>query len=68
MNREKPNRNESGIAVVPYILYDALMERFEHMQRNLRSIAIIAAILAVGLVVSVIKGTGNGNRNNSHAG
>lgn len=65
MNREKPTRDEHDIAVIPYIVYDALMERFERTQKNMRAVATVAAILAVGLVFSVAKGTANGNRNDS---
>ena len=58
-------KEEHDVAVIPYIVYDALMERFERTQKNLRSVATVASILAVGLVFSVIKGAGNGNRNNT---
>lgn len=61
----KPIKDEHDIAVIPYIVYDALMERFERTQKNLRSVATVAAILAVGLVFSVAKGTTNGNRDNT---
>lgn len=57
-------KEEQSIAVIPYIVYDALMERFERTQKNLRSVATVAAILAVGLVFSVVREGGNGNRNN----
>lgn len=57
--------DEKSVAVIPYIVYDALMERFERMQKNLRAVATVAAILAVGLVMLVIKGTGDGNSNHT---
>lgn len=65
MNKEKPIKDEHDIAVIPYVVYDALMERFERTQKNLRSVAIVASILATGLVFSVIKGTAHGNCKNS---
>lgn len=58
-------RRENSIAVIPYIVYDALMERFERTQAILRAVATVAAIIAVGLVFLVVKGSGNGNRNDT---
>ena len=63
MNR--PVINNHSVAVIPYIVYDALMERFERTQKNLRFVATVAAILAVGLVFSVIKGANNGSSHDS---
>lgn len=58
-------RRENSIAVIPYIVYDALMERFERTQAILRAVATVAAIIAVGLVFLVVKGSVNGNRNDT---
>lgn len=47
------NKDEHDIAVVPYILYDALMERFERTQKNLRLSVITSIVLAFGLVLAL---------------
>lgn len=62
MNRVEPTKDEHDIAVIPYVVYDALMERFERMQKDLRSIAVVTAILSTGLVFSIIKGAANAGR------
>ena len=46
-------KDERDIAVVPYLLYDALMERFEHTQKNLRLSIVISIVLAIGLTLSL---------------
>lgn len=58
-------QREKSVAVIPYIVYDALMERFERTQAILRAVATVAAIVAVGLVFLVVKGSGNGNCNHT---
>lgn len=60
------NKAENSVAVIPYVVYDALMERFERSQKNLRYAAIGTIMMAVSIIISlfvgVIGGT-NGNRN-----
>ena len=46
-------RDERDIAVVPYVCYDALMERFERTQKNLRLSAIASIVLGIGLILSL---------------
>ena len=46
-------KDEHEIAVIPYLAYDALMERFERSQKNLRLTAIVSIVLAIGLVLSL---------------
>ena len=46
-------KDEHEIAVIPYLVYDALMERFERTQKNLRLTAIVSIVLAIGLVLSL---------------
>ena len=61
------NKDENEIAVIPYVVYDALMERFERTQKNLRFACIGSVLLAVSLILSLFVGIGaaNGNRKNS---
>jgi len=63
MNKQK---DENDIAVIPYVVYDALMERYERTQKNLRFSLVASSVLAVSLVFSVIVGIGatNGNCKN----
>lgn len=62
MNREK---DENNIAVIPYVVYDALMERFERTQKNLRFACM--GLVAVCVILSLFVGIGatHGNRKNS---
>lgn len=64
MNKPK---DEHDIAVIPYVVYDALMERFERTQKNLRFSLVASSVLAVSLVFSVLVGIGatNGNCKNT---
>lgn len=61
------NKDENDIAVIPYVVYDALMERFERTQKNLRFATISTVLLAVSLILSLIAGIGasHGNCKNS---
>ena len=61
------NKDEKDIAVIPYVVYDALMERFERTQKNLRFSLVASSVLAISFVFSVFVGIGltNGNRKNS---
>ena len=60
-------RDERDIPVVPYLCYDALMERFERSQKNLRYAAIGTILMAISIIISlfveVISST-DGNLNN----
>lgn len=47
-------KDERDIAVIPYLAYDALMERFERSQKNLRLSIIISIVLAIGLTLSLL--------------
>ena len=47
-------KDEREIAVIPYVCYDALMERFERTQKNLRLSNIVSIVLAIGLVLSFV--------------
>ena len=62
MNREK---DENNIAVIPYVVYDALMERFERTQKNFRFACV--GLLAVCAFLSLFVGIGAAhvNRKNS---
>ena len=51
-------KDEHDIAVIPYVVYDALMERFERTQKNLRYSAIGSILLAVSLILSLFVGMG----------
>ena len=61
------NNDENEIAVIPYVVYDALMERFERTQKNLRFACIGSVLLAVSLIISLLFGIGgtNGSRKDS---
>lgn len=61
-------KDEHDIPVVPYLCYDALMERFERSQKNLRYAAIGTILMAISIIISLFVGViGNtdGNRNDS---
>lgn len=60
MNKQK---DENDIAVIPYVVYDALMERYERAHKNLRFSLVASSVLAVSLVFSVIVGIGGTNGN-----
>ena len=47
---------DNEIAVIPYVCYDALMERFEHTQKSLRISNIVSVALAVWIVIMLIIG------------
>ena len=47
-------KDERDIAVVPYVCYDALMERFERAQKNLRLCLIFSMVVSVCLILSLI--------------
>lgn len=55
--------DENEIAVIPYVVYDALMERFERTQKNLRFACIGSVLLAVSLIISLLFGIGSKNGN-----
>lgn len=59
--------DEKSIAVIPYLVYDALLERFEKTQKNLRASLIASSVLAVCLVFSLFSALWrkNGNCKNS---
>ena len=57
------NNDETEIAVIPYVVYDALMERFERTQKNLRFACIGSVLLAVSLIISLLFGIGGKNGN-----
>lgn len=59
--------NDKDIAVVPYVCYDALMERFERSQKNLRYSNIVSLVLSIALGLLLLVGVGatNGYRKNS---
>jgi hypothetical protein len=57
------NNDENEIAVIPYVVYDALMERFERTQKNLRFACIGSVLLAVSLIISLLFGIGGKNGN-----
>lgn len=60
-------KDEREIAVVPYLVYDALMERFERAQKNLRYAAIGTILMAVSIIISLFVGViGNTNGNSDH--
>lgn len=62
------NKDENSVAVIPYVVYDALMERFERSQKNLRYAAIGTILMAVSIIISLIVGVigvTDGNCNNS---
>ena len=62
------NKDENSIAVIPYVVYDALMERFERAQKNLRYAAIGTILMAVSIIISLfvgVIGNTNGSGNNS---
>lgn len=52
-HRKVAQMNERDIAVIPYLAYDALMERYERSQKNLRLSIIVSAFLAIGLALSL---------------
>ena len=54
MNREKPIKGENDIAVIPYIVYEDVADRFERTQKNLRFVAVLAIILAIALVIALV--------------
>lgn len=61
-------KDEREIAVVPYLVYDALMERFERAQKNLRYAAIGTILMAISIIISLLVGViGNtdGTRKNT---
>lgn len=61
-------KDEREIAVVPYLVYDALMERFERAQKNLRYAAIGTILMAISIIISLFVGViGNtdGTRKNT---
>lgn len=47
-------KDEKDIAVIPYVCYDALMERLEHTQKSLRISNIGLIALAIGLILSLV--------------
>lgn len=61
-------KDERDIPVVPYLCYDALMERFERSQKNLRYAAIGTILMAISIIISLcigVIGNTDGNRNDS---
>ena len=61
------NKDENDIAVIPYVVYDALMERFERTQKNFRFATISTVLLAVSVILSLFVkiGAAHGNCKNS---
>jgi len=55
-------KDEKDVAVVPYVVYDALMERFERAQKNLRYAAVGSILMAVSIIISLLVGVIDGNR------
>jgi hypothetical protein len=55
-------KDDDSIAVVPYVVYDALMERFERSQKNLRYAAVGSILMAVSIIISLLIGVIDGNR------
>lgn len=53
--------DEREIAVIPYLAYDALMERFERSQKNLRLSMVACLLIAIGFVLSLFVGMGTTN-------
>lgn len=47
-------KDEHDIPVVPYLCYDALMERFERSQKNLRISMLLEVITLVGLIIALV--------------
>lgn len=60
------NEDEHSIAVIPYLVYDALMERFERTQKNLRYSVVGSILLAVSLILSLVIGMGTTNGSSEH--
>lgn len=61
-------KDEREIAVVPYLVYDALMERFERAQKNLRYAAIGTILMAISIIISLfigVIGNTDGTRKNT---
>jgi len=58
-------KDEKDIAVIPYVVYDALMERFERSQKNLRYAAIGSILMAISIIISLFVGVVDGNRNHT---
>lgn len=58
-------KDEHDIAVVPYILYDALMERFERTQKNLRLSVIVSIVMVICFFASTFVGAIHGNSKDS---
>lgn len=46
-------KDDKDIAVIPYVVYDALMERFERAQKNLRISMLLEVITLVGLILAL---------------
>lgn len=60
-------KDEKDIAVIPYVVYDALMERFERAQKNLRYAAVGTILMAVSIIISLLVGViGNTNGDGNH--
>ena len=61
-------KDEHDIAVIPYIAYDALMERFERSQKNLRYAAVGTILMAISIIISLfigVIGNTDGTRKNT---
>lgn len=58
-------KDDKDIAVIPYVVYDALMERFERSQKNLRYAAIGSILMAISIIISLFVGVVDGNRNHT---
>ena len=60
-------KDEKDVAVIPYVVYDALMERFERAQKNLRYAAVGTILMAVSIIISLLVGViGNTNGDGNH--
>lgn len=55
-------KDEHDIPVVPYLCYDALMERFERSQKNLRYAAVGSILMAISIIISLFVGVIDGRK------
>lgn len=57
-------KDDDSVAVIPYVVYDALMERFERAQKNLRYAAVGSILMAVSIIIALLVGVVDGTRSN----
>lgn len=53
---ERKTKDEHDIAVIPYLVYEDVADRFERTQTNLRFVAVVALLQTIGLVFALIAG------------